>query len=394
MLIKRPIVDIIARHNETPQVVVLTGMRRVGKTSVFKMLYDGIKSDNKVFLDIENPIDQKAFEEKDFNNIPQNLKAYGIDPEQKAYVFLDEIQAAPGIVTAIKYLSDHHGIKFFVTGSSSYYMKNLFPESLSGRKVVFELGPLDFSEFLLFKGISAVPADSLGMAEKSKNPVTHEKWDKLYEEYLSFGGFPQVVLAKMPEMKREQLKDIFKSYFEKDVVSLAQVRERAVFRDMMLLLLNRAGGRVDISKISFELGISRETVYSYLSFLEDTFFVHTIRPFSRSREREISGMRKVYLCDCGIVNMFAKVTEGALFENAAYLNLRKYGSMYYYTKRNETEIDFILPEISCAVEVKMTGQSTDYSAVYRKIGPLGLKHAYLVTKKYSNEKHFIPATFL
>ena len=131
-----------------PEIVVLTGMRRVGKTTIYQSLFDKLETENKAFFDLENPIVQKIFEEQNYDNIVINLKEYGIRPDKKAYIFLDEIQAMPEIVKVVKYLYDHFGFKFFLTGSSSYYLKNLFSESLAGRKFVFQLKPLDFDEFL------------------------------------------------------------------------------------------------------------------------------------------------------------------------------------------------------------------------------------------------------
>ena len=140
----------IERQINSPEIILVTGMRRVGKTTLLTIIFDKIESKNKVFLDLENILEQKIFEEVDYNNIWSNLKPYGITNQEKAFIFLDEIQTRPEIVKPIKYLYDHYDVKFFITGSSSYYIKDLFPESLSGRKIVFELFPLDFQEFLIF----------------------------------------------------------------------------------------------------------------------------------------------------------------------------------------------------------------------------------------------------
>jgi predicted AAA+ superfamily ATPase len=133
------------------EIIVLTGMRRTGKTTLMKKLYDNIPSDNKVFLDLQNILEQKIFEEIDYNNIFANLKSYNVTVDQKLYVFIDEIQFMPKVTEVVKYLYDHYDIKFFITGSSSFYLKNLFPESLAGRKITFELNPLTFNEFLTFR---------------------------------------------------------------------------------------------------------------------------------------------------------------------------------------------------------------------------------------------------
>lgn len=153
MIFPRKIQERLTKCIDEPEIVVLTGMRRVGKTTLYQSIFRSIESKNKAFFDLENPIVQKVFEEVDYNNIILNLKEYGILSKEKAYIFLDEIQAMPNIVKVVKYLYDHFGVKFFLTGSSSFYLKNLFPESLSGRKFVFNLYPLDFEEFLIFNGI-------------------------------------------------------------------------------------------------------------------------------------------------------------------------------------------------------------------------------------------------
>ncbi|MFQ5864745.1 MAG: ATP-binding protein, partial [bacterium] len=297
----------IEPHFAAREIIVITGMRRVGKTTLMQIIYDEIESDNKVFLDIENILEQKVFEEVDYNNIWANLQTYGIVKNEKAYIFLDEIQAMPQIVKAIKYLYDHYDVKFFLTGSSSFYLKNLFPESLAGRKMVFELFPLTFEEFLWFKGVERKAHHSLIEKEKNRNAISYEKTKKLFEEYLTFGGFPQVVLADGEAQKKLYLKDIFTSYFEMDVRRLADFRQLSAFRDMLLLLMQRVGSKLEISKLASEIGISRETVYSYLSFLQGTYFIFLIPPFSRNVDREVSGTKKVYFCDNGIINLFGKI---------------------------------------------------------------------------------------
>jgi len=388
---KRRILEQIKKRINDKEIIVLTGMRRVGKTTLYRMIFDSIKSQNKVFLDMENPIEQKVFEEKDYNNILANLKEYGINPEKKAYIFLDEIQAMPGAIKAIKYLYDHYEIKFFLTGSSSFYLKNFFPESLAGRKFVFELFPLDFDEFLIFKNIEKPFYDKkIKKLASAKNIIAYEKYKKHYDEYMKYGGFPEVVLGKDIDSKKMRLNDIFKSYFEKDVRTLADFKELRAFRDLILLLMQRVGSKLEVTKLASEIGVSRETVYSFLSFLENTYFVSFISPFTRNVDREISGSRKVYLCDNGLLNQFAKVSEGALFENSVFLNLRKYGKINYYQKRSGAEIDFILNK-SIALEVKLRGIDLDLKKLEKIAKALKLPEWYIVSKNFVEGNHFIPA---
>ncbi len=390
MIYKRKILPKIEKYIKSKEILVLTGMRRVGKTTLYRTIFDSIKSKNKVFLDVENPITQKIFEEDDYDNIIVNLRDLGIDVKKKSYIFLDEIQAMPEIVRAIKYLYDHYDIKFFVTGSSSFYLKNIFPESLAGRKYVFEMFPLDFEEFLMFKNISKKFYASFAQKDKNKNAIFYEKNKKLYEEYMRYGGFPGVVLAGTAEEKKMKLNDIFKSYFEKDVKNLADFREIKALRDLILLLMQRVGSKLEITKLSSEIGVSRETIYSFLSFLEGTYFVHFIEPFSRNVDREISGGKKVYLCDNGILNNFAKVSEGSLFENSTFLDLKKYGKINYYQKRIGGEVDFVINK-KIAIEIKTKGDDSDLKKLEKISKSLKIKQYYLVTREFNKKNKFVPA---
>ena len=205
MIYPRKLTQNLIKEVSSPRIVVLTGMRQTGKTTLMRQIFDSIKSENKVFLDLENPLNQKVFEEENFDNILLNLKNFGFSPAQKGYLFLDEIQLVPQIARAVKYLYDHYQIKFFLTGSSSFYLKNLFPESLAGRKIIYELFPLSFQEFLIFKEKEKKFFNNFSQKAKNKNKISFEIYKKLYEEYLDFGGFPGVVIAN----KQESKKDIF-----------------------------------------------------------------------------------------------------------------------------------------------------------------------------------------
>lgn len=376
-------------------IVIVTGMRQVGKTTLFKILFGEIASKNKVFLDMENPIVQKLFEEANYDNIWANLAPYGVSRSEKAYIFLDEIQAMPAVVKAIKYLFDHYDVQFFATGSSSFYLKNLFPESLAGRKVVLELYPLDFEEFLAFKGAKKEFYKPFQEKDERKNYIDYERTIKLYDEFLFYGGFPRVALARTKGEKKAFLEDIFKSYFEKDVRVLADFENMGKLRDFILLLMQRAGSKLNISRISSEMGVARATIYSYLSFLEATYFISLVPPFTKSVDREVSGAKKVFLCDTGILNHFAQVSSGAALENAVFNVLKAKNEISYYQKHAGTaEIDFILKKQKVALEVKERGTLYDARRLGLLAKSLKLPESYVISKSFVKERGFVCVTDL
>jgi len=367
-----------------PEILVVTGMRRTGKTTLCRMLFDRIESKNKVFVDMENPVNQKLFEELDYVNILHNLKkTHGISLEERLYVFLDEIQSVPESVKAVKYLYDHFGVKFILTGSSSFYLKNLMPESLAGRKFIYELYPLDFEEFLWFKGKKL---------DREKNVFIYEQLKSDYDEYLEYGGFPGVVSENDPENKKIRLDDIFKSYFEKDVQIVGDFRDIGIFRDLLLLIMQRTASKIDLGKLGSEVGIDRRTADKYLKFLESTYFIRLVMPYSTNRDNEIRGQKKVYLCDTGFLNRFAKVDSGCVFENAVFNTLdRRFNKVNYYQTKTGQEIDFVVPDEKMAFEVKYSGAGYDYQKLNRLPTKLDLKNFYVVTHNFDKRAGFIPA---
>ncbi|MCM8784523.1 MAG: ATP-binding protein [Candidatus Omnitrophica bacterium] len=359
-------------------------MRRTGKTTLLNFFYEKIESKNKLFLDLENPLNRKYFEEKNYEKIKKTFEFLGIDFSKKTYIFCDEIQFVRNLPSVVKYFIDHYKVKFFLTGSASFYLKNLFSESLSGRKIIFELYPLTFREFLSFKNFS------LYIPEKPQEitPAIFETILPLYEEYLLFGGFPGVVLKNIPEEKKKALEEIFTSFFQLEVIQIGYFRRNEIIRDLILLLMQRIGNRLDIQRLSKELGASRATLEEYLSFLEGTYFIKTIRPFSRKKDTEIRKARKVYLCDTGLVNHFVRIDEGLLYENAIFQNLRMQGEINYYQKKSGVEIDFILNREK-AYEVKLTPRETDLKKLKIISEELKLKEYWIVSKRYSELKNII-----
>lgn len=377
---KRKLYDNIIDRLNVPEAIVITGMRRVGKTTLLKQVYDTLNTGNKIFLDLENPINQKYFNEENYEAIRYTLETLGINLSEKAYVFLDEIQFVGSIPSAVKYLMDHYRIKFFLTGSSSFYLKNLFSESLAGRKIIYELYPLDFEEFLLLK--------------KSKLKIPHSVSQSIYQtiiplyrEYVEFGGFPAVVTKKSLEEKRESLNEIFTTYYNKEVLTIGGFKNNQIVRDLMLLLISRTGSKVDVQKLSAELGITRVTLNEYLAFLEGTYFISLVAPYSTSRDTEIRGAKKAYLCDSGLANILGNIPFGSIFENAIHHQLRTKGKVKYYQRKNGVEIDFILNG-KLAWEVKTKADKHDISKLNRLVKELGLNQGKAVSFEYTDNPVF------
>lgn len=345
------------------EAIVITGPRQVGKTTTVKWLLSQIQSDNKIYFDLENVADRNFFQEKDYNNIISKLELRGIHLENRIYIAIDEIQLLKNIPSIVKYLIDHYQIKFILTGSSSYYLKNTFNESLAGRKFLYEMLPLTFGEFLEFNDIKDIKLPKFDVTSNFNRDL-YDRLSVLYNEYIEFGSLPAVALAKSIDEKKQITENIFSSYINLDVQTLADFRDGGNIAKLITLLAKRIGNKLNISDIAEVLGISRPTINTYMNFLEQTYVIKRIKVFSKSPDVQSRKQEKIYFIDTGIASINADLSGGAKFENTIAHQLSLYGELTYYETRNG-EIDFIL-DSDTALEVKET--------------PLS-KHQYLLNKK-------------
>jgi len=368
-------------HLKNKLITVITGMRRVGKTTAVKHLLEKINSKNKLYLDMERVENRHMFSQHSYKDIELSLEAEGLDLSKKAYIALDEIQLVPNLSSVVKYLYDSYNIKFIVTGSSSFYIKNRFTESLAGRKRIFEMEPLSFSEYLAFQGEQSTSKFKEDFPRF--NLAFYNRYRKHYESYLRYGGFPEVVLAKKESDKIEYLKDVVNSYMELDIKLLSDFKESDDLYKLILLLSARVGSKMDYSKIGSTLGINRQKIKDYVNLLEYTYFIKLITPFTHNRDREIAMQPKIYFSDNGLLTALGNLSSGALLENMISIQLSRKGKLQYFAKKTGQEIDFIL-DGKTAIEVKEIPSASDLNVLKNRAAGIKLKETHLVGLKQSN----------
>ncbi len=380
-MITRTIYPLLEGHLKNKLITVITGLRRVGKTTAVKHLLDSITSENKLYLDLERVENRFLFNQFNYKDIELSLQAEGIDFSKKAYIALDEIQLCPAITSVVKYLYDTYDIKFIVTGSSSFYIRNRFSESLAGRKRIFEMEPLSFFEYLLVAG-EKLPVISTASFVPF-NLAFYNKFKKHYNNFLKYGGFPEVVLAETEVEKSEYLKDIVNSYIELDIKLLSDFNVSDELYKIILLLVERVGSKLDYTKIGSTIGCNRQKIKEYIRLLEYTYFIRLLTPFTHNRDREIALQQKIYFSDNGLLTALGNKNSGALLENMVAVQLARKGKLQYYAKKTGQEIDFILNGKS-AIEVKETASVADLNLLKTRAQSIGLRSTHLVGLKSAN----------
>lgn len=234
-----------------------------------------------------------------------------------------------------------------------------------GRMLIFEMYPLNFQEFLVFKGLDH-------LADLVRNPIpleiTNQEILSYYQEYLMYGGYPQIALTKTFEEKKIYLKQIVSTYIEKDIRDIGKINEIEKFNKMVSILAEQSGNLLNISELSSDsIDVARETLKNRLFLLENTFVIRQITPYSNNVRSELVKMPKVFFEDNGIRNCLLNQFEitGNGLETAIlndFSHSYRFEKIQFYRTKDQKEIDFILD--STPYEVKMAYNGKRLNALH------------------------------
>ena len=376
-MIRRKKLTIIANHLSKKEFTILIGPRQVGKSTMLMQLHEDLKAKNHItyFLNL----DRKTILD-DLNQSPENLfKMCPLQDGKKIIVFIDEVQYLDDATTFLKLLYDEYSsqLKIVATGSSAFYIDKQFNDSLAGRKRIFQMGTLDFEEFLLFKNQKKLIKELDVLRKKNKSIHENELW-ALMDEFINYGGYPAVVLEKNPETKLELLKDIRDSYIKRDVLE-SGISDQGKFYRMLLLLASQSGNLLNVNELSNTLRITNATVENYLYILQKCFHITLVKPFYNNLRKELTKMPKVYINDLGLrnvlINYFSpmeqRADKGQVLENFAFrLLTEKYdeNQLKYWRTADGNEVDFVIETSfmkGFAVEIKFNAREVKTSK-YKK----------------------------
>ena len=363
-LFRRLVVDEIERYLPTNDIIILHGARQVGKTSILMYLQKQLEagSEKTLYFDLEDGR-MLGLLNRGVDDFVTYLREKGFFQEtlehdgKKLFVLIDEIQYLDNPSSFLKLLADHHRyLKIIISGSSSFAMKSKFKDSLVGRTVNFEIFPLSFAEFLVFKEVPFVPAPTY-------TPEKNEELKKLFYEYLLYGGYPKIVLTPQLAMKERYLQQIVDTYIRKDIRDLASIKNVEKFNRLLEILASQSGNLLNILELANTCSLARETVENYLFLLEQTYVIRLVHPFSRNIRTELTKTPKVFFYDTGLMQIIwlkklQQVVMGAVFETGIYSELVKhYGpeQVNYWRTQDKKEIDFVVrfPTALLPIEAKL-----------------------------------------
>jgi len=336
----------IKKALETEKLVVLYGQRQVGKTTLMEILLnDKSLVWPKKYFSFEDISRRSFLSKQEFVDF-LSFKLW-IDFTKDGYLFLDEVQYVENIVGLLKAIYDdkNYKIKIIASGSWMWNIPTWAWSSLVGRWEEIVVYPFSFEEFL---GIKWINTDYLSKEKYSQ--IIWEEIFPLYQEYLIWWGYPEVIKAKTEEEKQKELSKIIKRFFEKDVSFWFAKDDFVEFEKIYFYLYQNVGNLLKVERISDLTWIWVKKIKKYLTFLKRSLVIFEVKPYFQDKTKEIFSLPNMYLSDLGIFsflwkNYWDKTMDWKVIENFVFLELLKNNEnaeIKFYKKKNGTEIDFIL----------------------------------------------------
>ena len=350
---KEPSPKIIEREVELPvdsnAVISVIGSRRSGKTyllleTIQKLIQNGVQIDKVLYINFED----ERLMDLQTTDLDLILQAYReIYPDNKlseVYIFLDEVQNINGWEKFVRRIHESISKKVYITGSNSKLLSTEIATELGGRTLTFEVFPLSFKEFLAFKNI---PDDVKGFYASS----IKAKLMNGFEEYLIYGGFPEVV-ERQTNLKNKTLQEYLNVMISNDLVRRYDIKSLKSVSFFVKQLINSNAKEVSINKIynsfkSIGLKIGNNTLYEYFEYAQTIYLAFVLNKYVISDRLREQTSRKVYAIDSGLFNAVNTKNfddKGKLLENVIFLHIYRKTKEVSFYKDEYHECDFIICE--------------------------------------------------
>ncbi len=347
-------------------ICIIKGVRRAGKSSIIlKYIEEANRGTGALVLNLEDP---RLPKNMDSGLLMKMLDVYSIevDTAGPSLVVIDEAQQVEGWEKFARYLVEIKGVKCIVTGSSAALLSEEYATSITGRHIDLEIFPLSFKEFISFRGVKA--SSSLEMVKN------RYKIMKAFEEYISYGGFPEVVMSDDKRVKVKLLREYFNDILIKDIAKRYNIKLYGQLDAISKDYLSNIGTRLSLRNISASYGIGLHTVERFSKYLENAYLFFYINKFDFSKRMQGRSMKKVYAVDNGFYSVLGfKFMEqrDKLMENAVAVKLLAEASashdteIYYWLDYKQHEVDFVIKEndkIRQLIQVTYTSSEKDIAA--------------------------------
>ena len=347
MIIREKYLEKLRNLRDVNVIKVITGIRRAGKSTLFKqfqaeLLASGVRQKNIIYINLEELENAHLLNAYLLNEYIMKM----VNKKQKNYVFLDEIQMVPEFERLADSLFVKDFIDLYITGSNAYFLSSDLATLLTGRYMEIKVMPFSFAEFL--SGYKVNPFD-----KPFDNTFGKSKFE-IFNDYLQYGGFPEVLNLLNVGKKNEinnYLSSVYYTILEKDIITRKKIRSKFDFENLARFMFDSIGSIVSPNNIADALTtkgnhIDRRTVENYLSHLLAGFIFYQADRYDIRGKKLLQTLGKFYTVDLGFLSaLFGRdmqFNRGHNLENIVFLELLRRGNTVTIGKADNMEIDFVV----------------------------------------------------
>ena len=336
---------------------VITGIRRSGKSTLLlqiktELINKGINENQIIHINLD------FFEHGHLRN-KDLLYAYIVERlhPKKTYIFIDEIQEVQDFETVINSLNSFNTVDLYISGSNSKMLSGEYATYLTGRYVSFEIFPFSFKELCDY-----YPNDSK---------------EKIFNDYVIYGGFPQVHMFEGDQEKKTLLADLYHSIVVKDITERHKIRDVSALEKYLLYLNNTVASLFSAENInayfkSENRSLARETLYNYIKYAKDAYYIYSAPRYDIKGKKLLTTNEKIYVNDQGFRSLFFNNLRDIekILENIVYFELLRRNYKVYIGTINDYEIDFIAEKDGKKVYVQVSYLLASEKTIEREFRPL------------------------
>jgi len=367
----------ILEYLSEPQIIAITGIRRVGKTTTLyklieKYILEGFNKTSILFI---------SFDELKAEKIRNIIEDYCILHNKDLFkdnllFFFDEIQKVNNWEDQLKSIYDEHklkgNIKIFISGSESLFIRKKSKETLAGRIYEFKLNPLSFKEYLSFINYNF---DNI-------NLYNRELLQK-FNEYIISQGFPELINKTNKEIIKNYTSGIIEKVIFSDIAIQFKVKNPSVLESIVNIISNEPGQIIDNNGLAKELGISRQLISTYLKYLCDSFLVLKLYNFSKNQRKSERKQKKYYPIILSNQLIFGDdyLTKTKVFESIVINQLE---SSFFWRTPQQNEVDVILTKNNKIIPIEIKYGKIETTGLVKFLTTFNLDKGYIIS--YNEEK--------
>lgn len=366
LIVRQQYLDELVELYGTPDIKVITGIRRSGKSVLLQEFISYLESLNdKINIVMIN------LQELEFDHLLEYhaLHKYILDQYKEGMtnvLLIDEVQLCQQFERAINSIYTKRIYDIYITGSNAFLLSSDLATLFTGRTIEIKVFPFSFKEYLAYYEIN-------------------ENYDEAFDQYVRIGGMPGAYVYKNESRQYDYIKDVYSTILIRDLVEKYKIRNKQEFTNISEFMMDNIGNILSPNNISKALKnnqseITRKTVSKYIGYLENAFLFYEAKRYDLKGKKYLANNSKYYLCDSSFhyaINGTRNMDFGRVYENIVYLELLRRGYEVYVGKLYKKEVDFVAKKRDTQIYIQVSDNIADNKTFEREYSPLlAIKDAY------------------